>query len=46
MNLGLEFSITAICLIMAYKELTSLLKFSIFLVTGLVVMDLSVERNS
>lgn len=40
-SLGLEFSITAIFLIMAYKEITSLLKFSIFLVTGLVVISLS-----
>ncbi|RBP30146.1 MULTISPECIES: AzlC family ABC transporter permease [Bacillus] len=40
-NLGLEFSITIIFLIMSYKEITSLLKFAVFLVTGLVVLSLS-----
>ncbi|MEB4860951.1 AzlC family ABC transporter permease [Priestia megaterium] len=40
-DFGLEFSITAIFLIMAYLEITSLLKFAVFLITGLIVLSLS-----
>lgn len=40
-HLGLEFSITAIFLIMAFTEINSFLKVVTFLITGLIVISLS-----
>ncbi len=40
-DLGLDFSITAIFLIMAYTEVTSFLKIVTFLMTGLIMIILS-----